>query len=281
MKVARPDKILFPEAKLTKADLAQHYVEVWPAIAPHVLGRAVTVVRAPDGIGAQAFVMQRRPDHAPPEVGEAVLEHATGAKAHMVIQSVDSLIWLADQAAVEIHRHLARADRPDRPDRLILDLDPSGATTFEDVQAVAREARAALERRGLNPFVMTTGRRGLHVVAPIEDVPSFEASREVARRAAREVEGACPERATLAHRKADRGDRVYLDVLRNGAGATAIAPYSTRAQPEAPVAVPLAWDEALARGLDPAGYGPEAVHRRLRQKRCPWADMVTCAAAPR
>ena len=185
------------------------------------------------------------------------------------MDDVSGLIYLADQGTLAIHAWLSRCARPDRPDRIVIDLDPPDGR-FNEVIDCARLVREALLIAGLEPFVMTTGSRGLHVAAPLERSLSFDQVRDAARTVADAVVGRAPERFTREQRKSARQGRLYLDIGRNAYGQTAIAPYSLRALPGAPVATPLEWSELGRSDLTPRRFTLRNLRRRLGQKADPW-----------
>jgi bifunctional non-homologous end joining protein LigD len=265
--VSNPRKVLFPADGITKADLAAYYLRVAPTMLPHLAGRPVTMHRFPDGIGALGFLQKNVPDTFPDWVERVRVLKKTGHLDHLLCADAATLVFLADQGTITPHVWLSRADAPMHPDRLVLDLDPPGA--FEEARFAARAARALFEEVGLKPFVMTTGSRGLHVVVPLDRRWVFDRVREFARDAAALLARRNPDRLTTEHRKAKRGDRVFLDAGRNAYAQTVVAPYAVRALDGAPVATPLDWEE-LARLQDAGRYTLRNLFRRLARKGDPW-----------
>jgi bifunctional non-homologous end joining protein LigD len=190
----------------------------------------------------------------------------------VVADDAATLVYLANQACVTLHVGLARTDRIDHPDRMVIDLDPSD-DDFAKVRRAAREARALIEKVGLVPFLQTTGSRGLHLWMPLDRSADFDQVRAFASEVAETLVARRPRAVTTEQRKAKRGDRVLLDVARNAYGQTAVAPYSVRARPEAPLATPLEWAELDDPKLGPRRYTIQNLFRRLGQKRDPWADI--------
>ncbi len=162
--LSHPDKVLFPEEGLTKADLADYYQRVAPMMLPHLRGRALTLHRFPDGIGGSGFYQQNRSDHFPDWLPAARVDHPgdTGPVTHILCERAADLVYLASQATLTLHAWLSRVDRPHRPDQLVFDLDPP-SDDFEPVRRAAWQVGDALRDAGLTPFVKTTGSRGLHV----------------------------------------------------------------------------------------------------------------------
>jgi bifunctional non-homologous end joining protein LigD len=271
VEVSKPDKVLFDDAGITKADLADHYERVATLMLPHLEGRPLVTLRCPDGTDGGCFMAKRARDHDPDWIGRATLDKREGGTIeHLVIDEPAALIYLAGQACIELHTWLSRVDRPEHPDQIIFDLDPS-TDEIEPVIAGGRALRDLLGELGLPAFVKSSGSRGLHVHVPIRRDLDFSEAKDLSRRVARIVVERDPETFTLEHRKAERGDRVFVDILRNDYAQHAVAPYSVRARATAPVAVPLDWDEATASDFDPQRITVSNVARRLAQKDDPWA----------
>lgn len=264
------DKLLFPDDAITKRDLVAHYVGLSPVILPHLRDRPLTLQRFPDGIGAGGFFQKEAADHLPAWAGTVEIAKQDGSVRHVVAGDAATLAWLANQAAITLHATLSRAGRIDRPDRMILDLDPSD-DDFGKVQEAASLAKALLDRLEVESFVQTTGSRGLHVVVALDATVGFDEVRALAHDIAGTLAEQSPRLLTVAHRKAGRGDRVFVDYLRNGYAQTAVAPYAVRALPTAPVATPLDWPEALAGTMTARRYTIANIRARLAQKDDPWA----------
>jgi len=284
--VNRPGKVLYPAdgsfAAQDKASVIGYYRDIAEFLLPHVRDRFLTLHRFPDGIGADGFYQQSRQDYFPDTVRgiDAPRASGEGSVKHIVIDDADGLVFLADQGALVLHGWQSRCDRPDRPDRLVFDLDPSDGD-FDTVIDAARLLRAVLDLAGLEAFVMTTGSRGLHVMAPLERRLDFDAARELAGRLADAVVARAPKRFTCQQRKQARRGRLYLDIGRNAYGQTAVAPYSLRALPGAPVATPLDWNELGRRDLTARRFRLDNIRRRLAQKADPWRNFFSRAARVR
>ncbi|MBX9365361.1 non-homologous end-joining DNA ligase [Streptomyces sp. WAC04114] len=246
VEVHRPDKVLFPgggDAKeYTKADLVDYYRAVAPFMLPHLRGRPLMLERHPDGIDGPTFMQKNTPDHYPEWIRRVELAKEGGTVRHTVCDDTATLLYLADQASITLHRWLSRSDRIDHPDRLVFDLDPSG-DDFEAVREAARLLGELLDELELPSALMTTGSRGLHVIVPLGGRHDFDEVRAFARDVADTLAAAHPDRLTTAARKKERGDRLYLDIQRNAYAQTAVAPYTVRARPGAPVATPITWEQ--------------------------------------
>jgi bifunctional non-homologous end joining protein LigD len=274
------DKPLFRTSGHTKGDLVAHYRRVAGAILPHLRDRPLTLQIFPGGIEEKGFFQKEIAEHYPDWIARARLAVGEGGESReqILCQDEATLVYLANQNAITLHTWLSRYDRPHHPDRLTFDLDPSGVG-FDAVRRAARELREVLAGLGLEPFVMTTGSRGLHVVAPLDRTAPYEASRALAREIAEALAAEEPERYTVAMRKATRGERVFIDYVRNAYGQTAVAPYAVRARPGAPVATPLAWEELEDEALGPQSYTIDNLAERLEARGDPWREIDARAAS--
>lgn len=272
VEVDKPGKVLFPEAELDKSDVSDYYERISGLMLPHLKDRPLTLHRFPEGIDGVNFIQKHVPDHFPEWLPSVEVEKESGTVVHPLAHSADTLRSLVDQGSLALHVWLARKDRPDYPDRLIVDLDPPG-DDFTPVIGAAREVRDLLQRTGLTPFVMTTGSSGLHVTVSLDRSADFGVSRDFAQEIATSLADRHPEQYTTEHRKDLRQGRIYFDVRRNAYAQTGIAPYSVRAKPGAPVETPLEWDELGKSGLTPRSYGISNQFRRLAQRDCPWSDL--------
>ncbi|MEH0551260.1 non-homologous end-joining DNA ligase [Streptomyces sp. B21-101] len=255
LEVHRPDKVLFPgggDAKeYTKADLVAYYRDVAPFMLPQLRGRPLMLERHPDGVDGPRFMQKNTPEHYPEWITRVELAKEGGTVCHTVCDDAATLAFLADQACVTLHRWLSRSDRADRPDLMVFDLDPADGSRFAAVRETAGWLRELLGELRLPADLMTTGSRGLHVVVPVDGQDDFDEVRAFARDVAATLAAEHPDRLTTAARKKDRGERLYLDVQRNGYAQTAVAPYTVRALPGAPVATPISWAQ-----LDDPDLGP-------------------------
>ena len=270
--LSNTDKVLFPQAKITKGDLIDYYRQIAPVMLPHIAGRPLSFQRYPDGIDAGGFMQKNASDYFPDWIRRARLAKEDGEVEHVVAEDAATLVYLANQACITLHAGLFRIDRIDHPDMMVLDLDPSD-DDFAKVKRAAKDARTLLEEVGLTSFVQTTGSRGLHVWAPLDRSATFDEVRETASILAETLAARRPDERTTAQRKANRGDRVFIDVVRNAYGQTVVAPYTVRARPEASVATPLDWQEVDSPALEPRRYTVRNLFRRLAQKPDPWASI--------
>ncbi|MEW2527711.1 non-homologous end-joining DNA ligase [Streptomyces sp. NPDC047071] len=276
----RPQKPFVPDgtgsAPYTKGDLFDYYRAVAPFILPHLRGRPLMLERHPDGITGPRFMQKDTPEHYPDWITRAEVPKQGGTVTHTVCDDSATLLYLADQACVTLHRWQSRVGRLDRPDRMVFDLDPAGDGTPQAAYGPVREAAGLLgellDRVGLPSAVMTTGSRGLHVVVPVNGRHHVDDVRAFAKELTEVLAAAHPDRLTTAVRKKDRGGRLYLDVQRNGYAQTAVAPFSVRARPGAPVAVPLAWEQLDAPGTHAARWTIADAVEQARGD--PWAGLL-------
>ncbi|WP_412075320.1 non-homologous end-joining DNA ligase [Streptomyces sp. col6] len=267
--ISRPDKVLFPDDGITKADLAGYYRTVARRMLPHLRERPLMLQRFPDGTGGHGFMQKDVPDYFPDWVHRVELPKEGGTVAYPVADDTATLVYLAGQACITPHRFLSRADRPHHPDRLVFDLDPPG-DDFAPVREAALGLHGLLEELELPSLVMTTGSRGLHVVVALDRRDDFDDVRAFARAVADALVARQPDRFTTEARKKTRGDRLYLDVQRNAYAQTAVAPYAVRARPGAPVAAPLAWEDVDDPALDARRWTLRDADALL--DRDPWHD---------
>jgi bifunctional non-homologous end joining protein LigD len=278
VRLTSPDKLLFPAEGLTKLALARHYERVAPVMLPYVRDRPLALQGFPDGIEGQGFFMKSVPAHFPDWIARATMEKRGGTVTHVLARDAPTLAYLAGQNVVTLHTWLSRADEPRKPDRLIIDFDPSGGS-FADVRAAAREAGERLRGAGLATYAMVTGSRGVHVVCPLRRGPGFGEVHRFARGLAEEMVADDPRHLTLEWRKADRGSKIYVDVNRNAYAQHAVTPYAVRARPRAPVATPLHWEELAERALKPDRWEMRAIGARVDEAGDPWKGMSRRARA--
>jgi bifunctional non-homologous end joining protein LigD len=270
--LTHPDRIYWPDVGITKEMLASYYAQAWNAMAPHIVGRPLAMLRCPEGIGPNKCFFQR---HASTAFAMEKVRPVPipGEEAMVAIDDLSGLIALVQAGVLEFHVWGTTADRIDTCDRLVFDFDPGAGIAFDAIKDAAVELRDRLGARGLRSFPKATGGKGLHVVVPIQPA-DWKAAKDVAHAISLEMARDTPGRYVANMAKRHRTGRIFIDYLRNARGATAIAPYSTRARPGAPVAVPLAWDE-LAGLAAPNFYNTRNVLRRLASlPRDPWAEMA-------
>jgi len=271
VEVSRPDKVLFPP-KLTKADLAGYYEAVASAMLPHLAQRPLNLERYPDGIDGHRIIQQHASSHFPDWVAQFTVQARKGQVAHVVARDSATLVYLAGQACITLHRWLSRTDNLDHPDLLVVDLDPSTDRPAE-VRRAARIFGGLLRELGLVPWAMTTGSRGYHIVVPLRRTANFNLVREFARGLAELATLREPRLLTNEQRKAKRDGKILVDVMRNAYGQTAVAPYAVRARPDAPVATPLHWEELDDRRTTAGRWTISTIPKRIDRDGDPWSEL--------
>ncbi len=270
VEITHTSKPYFPDDGITKGDVLDYYRRIGEVMVPHLEGRPLTMHRFPGGLASDGFFQQARPDHFPDWVGAATLPRREGGElVHTVVDSTAGLLVVANYGCLTPHVWLSRCDRPEHPDTMVFDLDPSG-DDFAAVLDGARLLRELLEEVGLFPLVKTTGSRGLHVTVPLAREHDFDEVRAFASEVAEVAVGRAPDVLTTEQRKDRRGEKVYVDVQRNAYGQHAVAPYALRARPGAPVATPVDWDELSGRDVSPRRWTISNLFRRLGQRDDPW-----------
>jgi bifunctional non-homologous end joining protein LigD len=279
VRITHPDKVLFPEDGITKAELAAYYQAVAALMLPLVRGRPVTMQRFPNGIAKGGFLQKQIGDYFPDWIQRVTAPNRRTRQGttreqvtYMVCGSPDDLVYLANQACITPHVWLSRADRPDHPDQLIFDLDPAG-DEFEDARVAALSLRSLLGELELPSFAKTTGGKGIHLTVPLDRRADFEEVRAFAREVAEVLAGRDPDRLTTEQRKQRRKGRLYLDTMRNAYAQTAVPPYAARARPGATVAAPLDWSEVEDRSLRPSRFTITSILDRLERTDDPWKDL--------
>jgi bifunctional non-homologous end joining protein LigD len=271
VEISRPDKVLFgPD--IAKADLAGYYERVAEAMLPHLKDRPLNYERFPDGIDGQKIFQQHASGHFPDWIRRVSVPARKGTVEHVVASDAATLVYLAGQACITFHRWLSRSDRLDRPDLLVIDLDPS-VHDLAEIRRAARTFGALLRELGLEPWAMTTGSRGYHVVVPLQRRADFDGVRAFARDLAELAAAREPKTFTNEQRKAKREDKILIDIQRNGYAHTAVAPYSVRPRPGAPVATPLHWEELEESSTVADRWTIEAVPGRLERDGDPWREI--------
>lgn len=278
--ISNTEKRLFPESVLSKAELAHYYERLAPLMVPEVGNRFLTLVRCPSGEGRDCFY-QRHPDvtarghvrHTPFRLSD------NDPQEWLFVDDAPGLVELAQRGVSEIHMWGSRIDTPTRPDRLVFDLDPGPGLTWEALAHAAVLVRDELTALGFTPFVKVTGGKGLHVVTAIEPVWEFDRVKPLTKAFALRLAERHPDLFVAKMTKAVRGERVYVDYLRNAAGSSAVGPYSTRNRPGPSVAAPVSWDEIRSAHELPV-FTPAEVIERLDRRPDPWHKLAGSASGP-
>ncbi len=261
VRVSSPDKLLFPADGITKADVVAHYERVGPRMLEFLAGRPLTLQRFPRGIEAKGFMQKNAADHFPPSIARLpVPKRGGGETVYPVVDRAEDLAYLANQNTITFHMWTSSAERPDRPDWLVIDLDPEPGDSGS-ARAATVAVGDVLGSFGIESFPLATGSKGFHVWVPLLPLDGgFTAVALASRAVAGLAVAADPERLTTEFLKRNRAGRVFVDWLRNGPTATVVVPFSLRPRPGAPVATPLSWDEVAT--TDPDGWRLDTIAGR-------------------
>jgi len=244
VEISNRDRVIFPESGQTKGDLADYYAAIAPLMLPFAALRPLSLVRCPQGRAKKCFFQKHDSGSFGPDVHHVpIREKDGGSEDYIYVEDVAGILQCVQMGTIEFHGWAARSGNVEAPERMILDLDPDEGLSFDDVKRAAIDIRDRLADLGLTSFAMLSGGKGVHVVVPLTPGHSWEAHKDFSRRFAEALSVAEPERFTATMSKAKRKGKIFIDWLRNQRGSTAVTPYSARARPGAPVAVPIAWDE--------------------------------------
>ena len=268
LRLTRLEKVFWPVEGYTKGDLLAYYEAVWPWLAPYLRDRPLVLTRYPDGIEGKNFYQKNAPDFTP----DWVLREQIEGTDYFVCNELRTLLYVINSGAIPLHVWSSRRDALDRPDWLILDLDPKQAP-FAHVIEIARHIHALLDELGAAHFAKTSGQDGLHVLVPLGRQLDHDDTRRLAEVLARAVCADLPEIATITRPVAARGDKVYVDYLQNGRGKLIAGPFSVRPRPGAPVSMPLEWKHVNAR-LDPTKFTIKTAVPRLEKGGDPLAPVL-------
>lgn len=272
VKLTHPDRVYWPEDGVTKQGLADYYMEVWPRIAPFIVGRPLSLVRCPGGV-AQACFFQKHGWKGMAKAIKTCPDPKDKAAEEMItIEERDGLLGLVQGGVLEIHPWGSSLADIDKPDMIIMDLDPGEGVSWETVIEAALETKRRLEAAGLTAFVKTSGGKGLHLVSPLKPAAGWDETKTFCKAIADSMAADEPDKYVAVVSKAKRKAKILVDYLRNGRGATAVAPYSTRARPGASVSAPLSWEE-LGPTIGPAYFTVATMPTRLASMETdPWEN---------
>jgi bifunctional non-homologous end joining protein LigD len=277
--ISHPDRVLFPDAGITKLDLARYYARVAPVMVPHVRERPSAMHSFPAGIERDGFFLKDRPRHFPAWIATVEVPRRKGGSiTQVLVNNAATLTYLAAQNVITLHIWTSRADRLQRPDRIVFDLDPPPERSFAEVRATARALGSLLREIGMEPFVMTTGSRGLHVDVAIRRTAEYAAVHDFAAAVAERLIRDSPKLLTAEFRREKRGARIFVDIGRNAYAQHAVAPYAVRPRPGAPVATPLRWEELDDRRLAPDRWTTRSQPERTDELGDPWQGIAASAS---
>jgi bifunctional non-homologous end joining protein LigD len=271
--LTHPDRILWEDQGLTKQELAEFYRDIGAWLLPHLVNRPLTLIRCPGGTEKKCFVQRHSWAGMSDFIHRTTIPDNSGTQEALTVTDIQGVIALVQSGVLEMHVWGATLADLERPDRLIFDLDPGQGVEWPRVIEGAVAVRERLKALGLESLVKTTGGKGLHVVVPLKPKAPWKEALAFSRGIAEAMAADEPERYTTTSVKQEREGRIFIDYLRNNREASAVAPYSTRSRPGAPVATPVAWEE-LSPDLKPNGFTVENLGRRLSAlKKDPWADI--------
>lgn len=267
LQITNPEKLLWEEQGISKLDYIQYLLEVAGYLLPYTRERLLTMIRYPDGSKGKSFFQKEIPEYAP----EWVPRREAGGKEWILLNDLPTLVWVANQAALELHVPFNLAAREDFPSELIIDLDPMDEENFGLVREVALRTKEVLDSFGLMSVAKTSGATGIQIYVPLVPVYTYEETRMVNRFIARYLAAKYPEKITLERSVQKRGKRLYFDYLQLWRGRTLPAPYSVRARAAASVSTPLTWEEIEA-GVHQLDFTIGTVRRRVKQTK----DLFGC-----
>ncbi|MBN6150485.1 DNA ligase D [Xanthomonas sp. AmX2] len=277
--ITHPERVVYPQAGVTKGQVADYYRQVARWVLPEIAGRPLSLLRCPDGVEGECFFQKHQGRGLGAHVHAIPLQQKSGREDYVYVEDVAGLLELVQMNTLELHPWGSRIGAPEQPDRLVFDLDPGEGVDWAQVQDAAREIRARLRQAGLESFVRLSGGKGLHVVAPIVPGPDWDAVRAFCEGFAQALVAHAPQRYLATMSKAQREGKIFVDWLRNGRGNTSVCSWSLRARPQATVAMPLRWDE-LAQIAGPGEYTLErALQRAARLRKDPWDGIDTLRQA--
>lgn len=277
--VSHPDKVLFPEDGITKGEVAEYYEAVAPLMLPHIRARPLTMERFPSGIGQGGFLQKNVAKGFPAWLERIEVPKKGGTVNYPLVMDERSLLWVANQNTVTLHVWTSRVPELWQPDILVVDLDPSREEP-DVLRAAALQVRDFFLELNRSTWVKTSGSKGYHIVLPLDGKAGYEQISEFALSVARQLVTRDPDHLTLEFNKVDRGDRIYVDVGRNGPSATFAAAYSLRPKSGAPVSAPVTWDE-LERGVvEPQTFNLRSMSRRIARVGDLWKDMYKRRPSP-
>ena len=268
VRITNPDRVLYPDAKITKRDVIAHYLSIADLMLPHIADRPLSLVRAPRGVGGETFYQKHASEGWPDEFKAISIREKSGTDKYLYIEDERGLVAAAQMSVLELHIWCSHVDEVEKPDRMVFDFDPDEGLGFEHVRNAAKQMRGMLTEVGLQSFPMVTGGKGVHVVVPLKRGHSWDEHRAFSEALARVMAEQFPDRFVANMSKAKRTGKIFVDYLRNQRGATAISPFSTRARKGASVAVPVSW-ERLAR-LDSAHPVAVGEVKRFVGSKDPW-----------
>ncbi len=273
--ITHPERIVYKQDKISKGQVADYYREVADWLLPEMAGRPLSIVRCPDGAQGQCFFQKHHSDALGNHVQSVALKQKSGKEDYLYVDDAQGLLELVQMNTLEFHPWGSKVKAPEKPDRLVFDLDPGPGVSWTKVKAAARDIRARLQEAGLESYLRLSGGKGLHLVVPIATGPSWDEVKDFCGAFAEAMAAHAPDKYVATMSKAKRNSVVFIDWLRNGRGATSVCSWSLRAREHATVAMPLRWEE-LAKVSSPGMYTLARALKRARSLRAdPWEGIDT------
>lgn len=269
-RLTSPDRIVYPDAGISKADVAQYYRSVGKWLLPGLAGRPLSLLRCPDGAESTCFFQKHHAGSLGANVRSVTLRESKGEDEYLYVDDIDGVLDLVQMNTLEFHPWGARVDDVEHPDRLVFDLDPDEGIGWNDLKAAARDIRDRLAELKLRSWVRLTGGKGLHVVVPVRPEADWAQTKAFCEAFADALVAQQPQRYVATAAKAARKGRIFIDWLRNTRGATSVASWSLRARPGAPVCMPVTWEELVRVRQAGAFDLAKALRRAKALKADPW-----------
>lgn len=277
--ITHPERIVYKRDRITKGEVADYYRRVSRWLLPEVIGRPLSLMRCPDGAQGECFFQKHHSDALGKAVEAVALKQKSGTEQYLYIEDQAGLLELVQMNTLEFHPWGSKVGSPERPDRLVFDLDPGPGVAWAQVKAAARDIRKRLQETGLESFLRLSGGKGLHLVVPITPGPGWEEVKDFCGAFAEALAAHSPDKYIATMSKAKREGKIFVDWLRNGRGATSVCSWSLRAREHATVAMPLRWEQ-LSKVDSPGMYTlPRALQTAARLHSDPWQGMDTLAQA--
>ena len=273
--ITHPERVVYKQDKISKGQVADYYREVADRLLPEMANRPLSVVRCPDGAQGQCFFQKHHSDALGNHVKSVALKQKSGKEDYLYVADAEGLLELVQMNTLEFHPWGSKVKAPEKPDRMVFDLDPGPGVSWTRVKAAARDIRARLQEAGLESYLRLSGGKGLHLVVPIVTGPGWDEVKDFCGAFAEAMAAHAPDRYVATMSKAKRDGVIFIDWLRNGRGATSVCSWSLRARDHATVAMPLRWEE-LAKVASPGMYTLERALKRARSLRAdPWEGIDT------
>mgnify|MGYP000026192038 CR=1 FL=1 len=261
LQISNPDKLMFPDTGITKMDYVRKLYELSGYILKYTRNRNLTTIHYPDGVGKKSYYQKNIPSHAPGFVSHKVIEDID----YIIMDSVETLLWLGNMAALEFHIPFNTIGRPDHPDALVFDLDPSEGQSFKQVLDAAMIIYSNLKELGISSYCKTSGATGLQIAIPLGGEIDYDTARKVNEVFGKYFTQKYPDIFTIERKVSDRGKKLYFDYLQMWKGKTIICPYSPRATKTANVSAPVLWEE-VEKGITPGQFTLNSIIPRLKEK---------------